>query len=73
MTNKELVLSVYPKAKLAKTSFGYSGFRKNLIQKYYIRNGDSVISNQLIEGSPQQVWKYAATKIKKAMVERLER
>jgi len=73
VTNKELVLSIYPKARLAITTFGASGYHAKLNQLYYIRNGDSVISNQLIPGPPKRVWKYAADKIKNSMLERFEK
>lgn len=71
MTNKELILNIYPFAKISKTTFGYMSRRGQRKTYYYIRNGDSLISNWLYD-TPQEAWRSAAKIIKKNLLEKLE-
>jgi hypothetical protein len=67
MTNRQLVRKLYPNAICVYTYRGSSW----MPIKYYIKNGDSHISNKLYNSS-KETWNGAGIKIKNLMLEKLE-
>jgi hypothetical protein len=68
MTNKQMVLSLYPKAECVVT---YRG-SKLMPPRYYLKNGDSFISNMLYN-SPKEAWTKVGKQIKQTVLEKFSR
>lgn len=66
MTNKELVLSLYPNAVCTMTFRGMDDFPR-IPPIYYIKNGDTLISN-----SPEKAWREVGKNIKQGLLRKLE-